>query len=217
MNKVYFTEEIVKNVGGKENLFIVNLKSVYGYSFKCIKKIFPDMQSALKECENSKIVNNYMDVYPKIIEIDEKFMYREFVEGITLDEVIKKYSELGDDCIEYVSSIFFSVIDMIHYIHNELKSFYKEDYVIYDTKLNNFIITDEKIYCVNLEGVQPGNEVIDYAKLCAYVFYNNEQFESFNKLLIESAIGYINNTIFYSNDMAMDDVYRELEILYSIS
>lgn len=217
MNKVYFNEEVLENIEGKENLFLVNLKSEYGYSFKCIKKIFPNRESALKEWENSKIVNNYMDVYPKIIEINDNFMYREYMEGFDLDEVIKKYRcELGYDCIEYVSSIFFSVIDMMHHIHNELKNFYKKDYMIYDTEFNNFIITDEKIYCINLESVQPGNAVMDYAKLCAHVFYNNEQFEGFNKLLVESAIDYINNTILYSNDMVIDDVYRELEKLYSI-
>lgn len=205
---IQMSEEFVKYADtAQKNVAVVKIKSSYGFEIGCIKKSFSSESEAYKEASHAGILNKTLKIYPQVIDVVKTVLYREFVDGDKLDQVVlQNTDDGGEKSYYYLESILLTVIDTINYIHNELEDHYGELYQINDLKFENFMVTEDTVYYLNLNGIKQGNPVADYEQFAAHILACEALKTNDKRDLINSIISYVNNSLYYDNELKWDGI-----------
>ncbi len=213
---IQLTEEFIEYADtAQRNVAVVKIKSDYGYELDCIKKTFASVEAAKMEASFAGILNTSMKVYPQIIDVVKTVLYRKFVEGDKLDKVIEMYSaDTSDRSFQYLESIILSVIDTINFIHNELLDHYDEPYILGHMNLNNFLVADDTVYYIDLNGIRRGDCVSDFEQFASYVLASEVIKTNDKRNIINSIITYVNNGSHYNRELqwsGIEAAFQQIE------
>jgi len=214
---IELNEEFVKYADtAQKNVAVVKIKSKYGYEMNCIKKTFTSFENADREAVYASILNSTLKVYPSVIDVVNAVLYREFVDGDKLDQVMSQYtSDEGERAFYYLESIVLSVIDTMNFIHNELENHYGEAYILGGVQFTNFLVTEDTVYYLELEKIEKGDSVKDYEYFAAYLLETESIRTNDKRHLINSIINYVNNSFYYKRELkwtGIEEAFRTLEI-----
>ena len=198
----------------RKNVAVVKIKSKYGYELPCIKKIFSSHEGASREAFYAGILNTTIKVYPQIIDVVNKVLYREFVDGSKLNEVVEEYTfDHGERSFYYLESILLSIIDTINFIHNELADYYGEAYTIGNTDFENFLIADDTVYYLDLTGFRKGDCINDFEQFLAHILSCDFIKTNDKRQLINGMIQYVNNSFSYKRELKWDGIERAFKMM----
>jgi len=198
----------------KRNVAVVKIQSNYGFEITCIKKFFSTNEAAQQEAFYASVLNSTMKVYPQIIDVVKTVLYREFIEGEKLDSVVREYAyDEGERVYYYLESILLSVVDTINFIHSELEDHYSESYMIGNTSFVNFLIAEDTVYYLDLNGIRPGDCVCDFEYFAARVLACEEIRTNDKRQLINGLIQYINKSFYYDREIKWSGIEAAFELL----
>jgi hypothetical protein len=199
----------------KRNVAVVKIHSNYGYEIICIKKFFQTSEGAEQEAFYASVLNKTIKVYPQVIDVVKTVLYREFVHGEKLNEVVEKYAnDEGERVYYYLESIILSVVDTINFIHNELEEHYNEAYSIGNTCFENFLIAEDTVYYLELNGIRPGDCVCDFEQFAARILACEEIRTNDKRALINGLIQYINKSFYYQRELKWSGIESAFELLH---
>lgn len=206
--QIQMSEEFVKYADtAQKNVAVVKIKSSYGFEIGCIKKSFSSESEAYKEAAHAGILNKTLKIYPQVIDVVKTVLYREFVDGDKLDQIVlQNTDDGGEKSYYYLESILLTVIDTINYIHNELEDHYGELYQINDLKFETFMVTEDTVYYLNLNGIKKGNPLSDYEQFSAHILASEALKTADKRDLINSIISYVNNSLYYKAALKWDGI-----------
>lgn len=213
---IQLTEEFIKYADtAQKSVAIVKIKSSYGFELDCIKKTFLTTEAAETEAAYAGILNTTLKVYPQVIDVVRTVLYREFVDGEKLDKVIETYSsDDGEKSFHYLESIILSVIDTINFIHNELEDHYDTSYSLGHMNFGNFLVTDDTVYYLDLNGIQKGDCLQDYERFASYILDSEVIKTNDKRNLINGIITYVNNGFYYKRELKWNGIeaaFQEIE------
>lgn len=213
---IQLTEEFIKYADtAQKNVAIVKIKSNYGFELNCIKKTFISSEAAEIEASYAGVLNTSLQVYPQIIDVVKAVLYREFVDGEKLDKVIETYSaDESEKSFHYLESIILSVIDTINFIHNELLDHYDEAYSLGHMNFKNFLVTEDTVYYLDLNGIHQDDCLLDFEKFAAFILESDAIKTNDKRNLINSIINYINNGFHYERELkwtGVEAAFQEIE------
>lgn len=150
-----------------------------------------------------------------MIDVIKTVIYREFADGEKLNKMIQHYtSEEGERSFYYLESIILSVIDTINFIHNELADHFNQEYSIGNMSFEHFLVKDDTVLYLELNGIHPGNSVTDFEYFCAYILQSDVIKTSDKRSLINCIIGYVNRSFFYDRELTWNSIevaFQEIE------
>lgn len=198
----------------RKNVAVVKIKSKYGFELNCIKKMFSTSEGASQEAFYAGILNTTIKVYPQIIDVVNKVLYREFVEGEKLDKVVERYAfDHGERSFYYLESILLSVIDTINFIHNELADHYGASYTIGNTDFEKFLMNDDTVFYLDLTGIRAGDCINDFEQFLAHILSCELIKTNDKRHLINGVIQYVNDSFSYKRELKWDGIEKAFQMM----
>lgn len=174
-------------ISKKNNVFLI----IDEDDKKCIYKKFSSKDKCHSEILCLENLNIAQVNVPRIIKKADNALFLEYIEGCNLCDFI-------DNMFCYDSSQICNIADILSSHLIKLYStnyFQKNNYILNDVNLRNFIFYKDKIYSIDFEDIRKGDLEEDIAGIVFYILTNNPPFTEWRIKLAKCFYNKINSCI----------------------
>ncbi len=159
----------------------------------CAYKVFSSKAAKEREAMLLKSLRKHALRVPKVLDEDEQGILREWIEGMTVEEILARMEETQRD--EYDAhaneSLIYRLINWFYDFHTIASCMEHQDLVMYDVDPSNFVMRRGQIYGLDFEDCRPGVVETDFGRFIIFLLRrgNLEWRLAFAKQMLKSVEG----------------------------
>jgi hypothetical protein len=162
-------KEITRDGDHENRVFYAELDNKEKTS--CAYKIFASKEAKEREYILLKALRQHALRVPKILCQDDEGILREFIDGMTIEEVLLRMEAVQEGRYDSAGneSIIYRLINWFYDFHTIASCIEHKDLVMYDVHPSNFVLRRGQIYGLDFEDCQPGIAETDFGRFMIFL------------------------------------------------
>lgn len=137
----------------------------------CAYKMFSSQEAKEREAMLLKTLRRHALRVPKVLDIDEKGILREWIAGLTVEEILLRMEETqGEKYDAHANeSLIYRLINWFYDFHTIASCMEHQNLVMYDVHPSNFVLMRGQIYGLDFEDCRPGVVETDFGRFMIFL------------------------------------------------
>lgn len=137
----------------------------------CAYKMFSSQEAKDREAMLLKTLRRHALRVPQVLEVDDKGILREWIEGLTIEEILIQMEEAQADQYEASAneSLIYRLINWFYDFHTIASCMEHQNLVMYDVHPSNFVLRRGQIYGLDFEDCRPGVVETDFGRFMIFL------------------------------------------------
>ncbi len=142
----------------------------------CAYKVFSSQKAKEREAMLLKTLRRHALRVPKVLEVDDEGILREWIAGLTVEEILFQMEEaqVGQYDAQANESLIYRLINWFYDFHTIASCMEHQNLVMYDVHPSNFVMRRGQIYGLDFEDCRPGVAETDFGRFMIFLMRGGE-------------------------------------------
>jgi prepilin signal peptidase PulO-like enzyme (type II secretory pathway) len=166
----WILEKEITRIGSHQNrVFYATIENDEKTS--CAYKVFSSYEAKEREAILLKSLRKHALRVPKLLDVDDKGILREWIDGPTVEEVLIQMEEAQVDHYDAQvnESLIYRLINWFYDFHTIASCMEHQDLVMHDVHPSNFVMRRGQIYGLDFEDCRPGVVETDFGRFLVFI------------------------------------------------